>query len=102
MNQFDVCRNIGVGRSGFPYYVVIQSREFAYLRRRLVVPLANDHGSYPPMAPRFTIQDRRLVADALLMFSLPVERLGPVVTTLLDDGSQGALIGAIDRVISRG
>jgi hypothetical protein len=39
MNQFDVCRNMGPGRSKAPYFVLVQSNYFSKLHRRVVIPL---------------------------------------------------------------
>jgi hypothetical protein len=102
MAQFDVCRNAGRTAAGFPFFVVVQSGEFEATSRRLVVPLTREVAGYPAIAPRFTIGRTRVVADALLMFAIPRERLGPVVASLADDASATAIVAAIDRVISRG
>ncbi len=100
MAQFDVCRNLGQRRDGFPYLVVVQSGEFDRSVRRLVVPLIEVTG-HPVLTPIFTIEGRQVVADALLMFSLPREKLGPVVASLADDQAATAIIASIDQVISR-
>lgn len=101
MPQFDVCRNPGQSRDGFPYFVVVQSSEFERTSRRLVVPLTHEVARYPAIAPIFAIEGRRVVADALLMFSIPRDKLGPVVGSLADDESAMSIINAIDRAISR-
>ncbi len=41
-------------------------------------------------------------ADPLLMFAIPSNRLGEVVTSLADENNAFAIIGAIDRVIGQG
>jgi hypothetical protein len=41
-------------------------------------------------------------ADPLLMFAIPGNRLGEVVTSLADENNAFAIIGAIDRVIRQG
>lgn len=101
MAQFDVCRNSGQSRAGFPYFVVVQSAEFERTSRRLVVPLTSDVEAYPVLAPAFTIEGQRVVADALLMFAIPRDRLGPVVASLAADPDATAIVDAIDRVVSR-
>ncbi len=101
MAQFDVCRNGGRSRTGFPYLVIVQSRIFDSTARRLVVPMTTEVAGYPPIAPAFDIEGRRVVADPLLMFATPRERLGPVVDSLADDARSGMMIDAIDLVISR-
>jgi mRNA-degrading endonuclease toxin of MazEF toxin-antitoxin module len=102
MAQFDVCRNTGRSRGGFPYFVVVQSAEFDRTERRLVVPLTSQIAGYPKLAPVFVVERKRVVADALLMFAMPRDRLGEVVGSLADDASATAIVGAVDRVISRG
>ncbi len=52
--------------------------EFDRSVRRLVVPLIEVTG-HLVLTPIFTIEGRQVVADALLMFSIPHEKLGPVV-----------------------
>jgi hypothetical protein len=52
-------------------------------------------------ATRLRLKADKVVADALLIFSIPVEKLGQVVVSLSDDTNAGLLIGAIDRVIAR-
>jgi hypothetical protein len=69
--------------------------------RRLVVPMTTEVSGYPPVAPAFDIEGRRVVADALLMFATPRDRLGPVIDSLADDARSGMMIGTIDLVISR-
>jgi hypothetical protein len=101
MAQFEVCRNGGRSRAGFPYLVIVQSRIFDRTARRLVVPMTTSVAGYPPVAPVFDIEGRRVVADALLMFATSRERLGPVIDSLADDARSGMLIDAIDLVISR-
>jgi toxin CcdB len=101
MAQFDVCRNRGRSREGFPYFVVVQSRAFDRTARRVVVPLTVEVAAYPPIAPAFDVEGRRVVADALLIFSMPREQLGAVVVSFADDERAALMIEAIDRVISR-
>jgi hypothetical protein len=101
MAQFDVCRNSGRSRAGFPYLVIVQSRICDSTARRLVVPMTTEVAWYPAVAPAFDIEGRRVVADALLMFATPRDRLGPVIDSLADDARSGMMIGTIDLVISR-
>lgn len=101
MRQFDVCRNGGRTRDGFPYFVVIQSREFDRSKRRVVIPLTTEVARYPEIAPTFEVEGKQVVADALLIFSIPLDTLGEVVASLSDDTSAGHLLSAIDRVIAR-
>jgi hypothetical protein len=98
--QHDVCRNLGQRRSIYPFFVVVQSNEFAALNHRVVVPMTAMTGLYPKSyAPRFHIAGIEVVADPLLMFSIPTDRLGKVVHSLDDEGAQ-AVTGSIDRVLS--
>jgi len=100
MPQFDICRNPGRSRDGFPYFVIIQSGEFEQTTRRLVVPLTRQVAGYPGIAPSFVIEGVTVVADVLLLFAIPRDRLGPVIGSLADDDSASAIINAVDRVIS--
>src|SRR5690348_10486157 len=101
MRQFDVCRNHGKSRDGFPYFVVVQSGEFDRTTRRVVVPLTTEVSRYPDIAPVFEVEGRKLVADALLIFAIPLDKLGRVVGSLSDDTNAERLLGAIDRVLAR-
>lgn len=56
---------------------------------------------YPEIAPIFEVEGRQVVADALLIFSIPTEKLGKVVASLADQASAERLINAIDRLIGR-
>ena len=98
--QHDVCRNLGQRRSVYPFFVVVQSNEFAALNHRVVVPMTAMTGLYPKSyAPRFNIAGVEVVADPLLMFSIPTDKLGEVVHTLDDEDAQ-AVAMSIDRVLS--
>lgn len=102
MRQFDVCANPGKSREGFPYLVIVQSDEFAATDRRIVVPLTPHRAGYPALAPVFDVAGKTLVADTLLIFAIPRDRLGPVVGSLAEDGLAERLLGAIDRVLAPG
>ncbi len=91
---------MGRTRGNFPYFVVAQSAEFDGSSQRLVVPLSRQAAGYPAFAPSFTIEGAAVVADALLLFSIPRDSLGPVVASLAGDASAFSVISAIDRVIS--
>jgi hypothetical protein len=101
MKQFDICRNPGQSRDAFPYFVIIQSNEFATTSRRLVVPLTRHISGYPSIAPTFVVEEAKVIADALLLFAIPCDRLGSVIGSLADDESAETIINAVDRVISR-
>lgn len=106
MAQFDVHRNPGRGGDDIPFVVVVQSARYDQARTRLVAPLVAADGDdlrrYPRSVPRFEIEGRRVVIDALLMQPVPRSALGPAIASLADDNSAVAIIGAIDDVISRG
>jgi hypothetical protein len=73
-------------------FVVVQPYKFAGLNRRLVVPMTAMTGLYPKSyAPRFHIAGIEVVADPLLMFSIPTDRLGKVVHSLDDADAQASL-----------
>jgi hypothetical protein len=98
--QYDVCRNLGLRRTVYPYFIVVQSNEFAALKQRVVVPMTTMTEQYPrSYAPHFKIGGIEVVADPLLMFSIPVDKLGERVVSLTDDDAQ-TLVSAIDRVLS--
>jgi hypothetical protein len=101
MQQFDVCRRQAKSRDGFPYFVIVQSREFDRTGRRVVIPLTPELTRYPEIAPIFEVEGRQVVADALLIFSIPTEKLGKVMALLADQASAERLINAIDRLIGR-
>ncbi len=56
-------------------------------------------GLYPKYAPRFRLAGFDVVADPLLMFSIPNDKLGEVVHSLDDEEAQ-AVTASIDRVLS--
>jgi hypothetical protein len=57
---------------------------------------------YPADTPAFTIDGIRLNADPLLMFAIPCNKLGSVVTSVVDESNAFAIIGAIDHAIGQG
>ncbi|WP_158743896.1 CcdB family protein [Acidisphaera sp. L21] len=98
--QFDVCSNLGQRRAVYPYFVVVQSNEFAAMKQRVVVPMTTMTALYPrSYAPHFQIAGIEVVADPLLMFSIPTEKLGERVLSLAEDDAVG-IMSAIDRVLS--
>jgi hypothetical protein len=77
--QHDVCRNLGRCRSIYPFFVGVQA---IALNHRVVVPMTAMTGHYPKSyAPRFHIAGIEVVADPLLMFSIPIDRLGEASTS---------------------
>jgi len=99
--QFDVHRSTGRARAGYPYLVVVQSAKFdRTATTRLVIPLTPASPNYPAITPVFTIEERHVVLDPLLMFPIPVDRLGAFVTSLADDESASRIIAAIDQAIT--
>ena len=104
MAQFDVHENTGRNRADIPYVVVIQSRRFDESRTRLVVALrAAPRGAvaYPILTPKFRIAGKHVLLDPLQIVAVPRSSLGRLITSLADDASSGAIINAIDAVISR-
>ncbi len=103
MAQFDVHRNPGRHTDTIPYVVVVQSAQFDDYRRRVVVPLVRASmlgpAPFPAFNPAFRIRGAKVVLHPLEMVSVPVERLGPPVGTLADEGQ--AIIGALDELFSR-
>lgn len=102
MAQFDVHRNLGASRREIPFVVVVQSRRLDAYRRRVVVPLVATSavGAVEPnLNPRFVVEDVEVVLHPLEIVSIPVERLGERVGSLVAEGDR--IIAAIDVVISR-
>ena len=87
MNQFDVCRNVGPGRSKAPYFVIVQSNYFSKLNRRVVIPLvvlkpsAREFDAV--LMPSFTIENREVFLMTADIFSIPASKLGETVDSLL-------------------
>jgi toxin CcdB len=104
MAQFDVHANTGANRAGIPYVVIIQSKRFDDTRTRLVAALrAAPRGPVadPSLTPRFRIAGRDVLLDPLQIVAIQRSSLGRVVASLADDASSGAIINAIDAVITR-
>jgi toxin CcdB len=103
MAQFDVHRNPGRHTDTIPYVVVVQSAQFDDYRRRVVVPLVRAStlgpAPFPAFNPSFRIGGAKVVLHPLEMVSVPVDRLGPPVGSLADEGR--AIIGALDEPFSR-
>ena len=103
MAQFDVHRSPGRNRA-VPYVVVIQSRAFDHMPTRLVAPLAvttEFKRSTQQLAPVFTIEGHSLLFLAWQIQTVRASALGPVIASLADDASSGAIINAIDSMITR-
>lgn len=101
MAQFDVHLNPGRSKREVPFFVSVQSGEFASSGRLVVVPLLLASLERHPMTRVFEIEDRAVVANPLLIFSIEVEKLGDRVTTLSDDEGASDIMDALDRVISQ-
>jgi toxin CcdB len=103
MAQFDVHRNPGRQLDSIPFVVVVQSSIFEEYPRRVVVPLVNRARlkalDEPGFNPVFTVNGLRVVLHPLEIVSIPVDRLGPVVTTLADQGDR--IVEALDRLLTR-
>jgi hypothetical protein len=104
MAQFDVHRTAGRNTAGTPYAVVVQSARHDRRGRRVVIPLVllppgNDGD--PNLTPGFQIEGREVFLDALRIMNVATAALGQRVASLADDASSGAIINAIDTVITR-
>lgn len=101
MRQFDVCRNRGKGRSGYPYLVIVQSNAFDKGDTRVVIPLVTftvgKALKVRKLHPVFTIEDKEVYLSPLDISSIPVERIGPIVTSL--DHQADAIRDAIDDMM---
>ena len=98
MAQYDIHRNTGRNRDSTPCLVDIQSNEFRGTSVRVVIPLLRATG-YPSYAPVLVVDDVRLVADPLLITSLPQDKLGAILRAM-DGDEAAAVMNALDRVIS--
>ena len=106
MAQFDVHLNPGPMRATVPMVVVVQSSFFDDYRRRLVVPLvlrsalpAGTKLAGTRMNPVFDINGQSLVLHPLDMVSVAVDRLGPCVGNLSEQGQ--AIADALDELLTR-
>jgi toxin CcdB len=103
MAQFDVHRNSGKHKDTIPFVVVVQSAQFDSYRRRVVVPLVRAAAigkiSYAGFNPTFKIRGISVVLHPLEMVSVPVDQLGDVVGSLLDESQ--LIVAALDELLSR-
>jgi toxin CcdB len=103
MAQFDVHRNPGRFVDSAPYVVVVQSSQFDRYRRRVVIPLirATEIGTirFSAFNPSFKIDGVKVVLHPLDMVAVPLEKLGPVVDSLADQGQ--TIVAALDELFSR-
>jgi hypothetical protein len=71
---------------------------------RLVVPLAiatEFQRATQHLTPFFTIEGRSLLFLAWQIQTVRASALGPAIASLADDASSGAIINAIDAMITR-
>jgi toxin CcdB len=104
MAHFDVHATIGRDARGTPYVVVVQSSRFDQRPSRVVIPLVvlnASRGLDNELAPRFRIEGRSVYLNPLGILTVPTSALGRLVGSLSDDVSSGAIINAIDAVITR-
>ncbi|MGL4962751.1 MAG: CcdB family protein [Inquilinus sp.] len=102
MRQFDVHRNLGTTRAGYPYLVVLQSSLFRESDRRVVIPLARTARRSPEsgqLHPVFDIEGQSCSLMTLDLLTVPTDRLGPLVTKLAAESD--AIIAAVDWVMNR-
>jgi toxin CcdB len=104
MAQFDVHRNSGKHKDSIPFVVVVQSAQFDTYRRRVVVPLVRATAigkiDYAGFNPTFKVRGATVVLHPLEIVSIPVDQLGEVVGSLLDDGQ--LIVAALDELLTRG
>jgi len=103
MAQFDVHRNSGKHKDTIPFVVVVQSAQFDNYRRRVVVPLvrvtAIGKVSYASFNPTFKIRGTSVVLHPLEIVSIPVDQLGEMVASLIDDSQ--LIVAALDELLTR-
>ncbi|MBW8725836.1 MAG: CcdB family protein [Inquilinus limosus] len=103
MRQFDVHRNLGTTRAGYPYLVVLQSSLFRESDRRVVIPLARATrrpAGGEGLIPVFEIEGQSCSLMTLDLLTVPTDRLGPLVTNLAAESD--AIIAAVDWMMNRG
>jgi toxin CcdB len=104
MAQFDVYRSPARSRATVPFVVDIQSRRFDSLPTRVVIPLMafrarpGDEGL--GLTPEFRINGRQVFLNPLEVQTLRRSLFGRPVASLADDVSSGAIINAIDTMIT--
>ena len=102
MAQFDVHRNIGSRRADTPFVVIVQSRMFDDVARRVVVPLLRKTAAPPrqtSLNPILDVEGSEVVLHPLQIVSVPFDQLGPKVGSLASEGDR--IIAALDLVITR-
>jgi toxin CcdB len=101
--QFDVYQNpTAAQREAYPYFVVLQSDQFAPLSTRLVMPLARsavaDDGLPRRLAQRVEVLGEKLRFAPLLCTTLPARLLREPLASLR--GESHRIVDALDAVIS--
>lgn len=103
MAQFDVHRNTGTRRKDIPYVVLVQSSLYDSYRRRVVVPLVRKSAlgkiSNPRFNPPFRIENVHVVLHPLEIVSIPNEKLGEFVGSLMREGNR--IMDALDELLTR-
>lgn len=103
MAQFDVHRNDGKERDRIPFIVVVQSALYDDYRRRVVVPLVRESvlGKIvnKRFNPVFKVKGISVALHPLEIVSVPVEKLGEQVATLVAQAD--LIIDALDGLITR-
>ena len=96
---------MGAPAEATPCVVVVPSPRFDAHVRRLVAPLlaaSPEADRYPELAPRFTVEGRRVILDPLQLQTVPRDALGPAIASLAADADASRIIVAIDVVLSTG
>jgi len=101
-DQLSVHRIPGRNKTAIPFVLVVQSNRFRASVRRVVVPLvaAEEFRSVDSdIGPHFVVEGRNVVLDPLQITNIPLELLGPPVTSLVDD--EARVVNAMDVLLSR-
>jgi len=110
MPQFDVHRNPGrrTGRT-HPFLVIVQSDRWSTLGSRLVVPLVLrvlvpvDAIARSTLTPVFTVERREVFLNPFDLVSVPLDQLGPPVTSFAtDDAAKRRIQQALDNALNPG
>lgn len=102
MAQFDIHRNVGRSHKGTPYFLIVQSRRYDSLGRRVVVPLRRDNTPAllePRLQPPLSVEGVRVYLDPLLIFSIDAGALGPFVGSAADQA--GDITWALDMLFTQ-
>jgi len=101
MAHFDVHATTGRNARGTPYVVVVQSSRFDQRPSRVVIPLAVLNASRGLDNENWHRGSGSVYLNPLGILTVPTSALGRRVVSLAADVWSGAIINAIDAVLTR-